>query len=107
MPEELLVTGAVVERGRVAAEAGRLDRLLDGIARDVDADHVTVISGDGYRASIPFADLHSGGVLTLEESGWRLRVEDGRTHCWNVKGVARLDFTSGKADDDVSPDPPH
>jgi hypothetical protein len=87
-------------------EEGRLQDLL----ADVDtgtADHATVVSRDGYRASIPLPMLRSGGIVTIENGGYRLRVEEGRTLCWNVKDVVSIELTVGRAEDDVPQRPTH
>lgn len=81
------------------------------------ASHATVESDDGhYRASIPIEDL-ARGVLVLERNGrpltraqggpFRLVVPDGRTLCWNVKGVVEIRFTYEPEPDSVPENPPH
>jgi hypothetical protein len=86
--------------------AGTVDDLLSSID-SAGFDHATVVAGDGYRASIPLSVLRSGGVIAVEDGSFRLRVVDGTTLCWNVKDVAQIELTVGKAPDDVPPDPPH
>ena len=81
------------------------------------ATHCTVISGDGYRASIPLTDLQEGGWLAYSLDGaplpvdkggpLRLTVTQGSTLCWNVKGVAELHLAAGREEDDVPANPPH
>lgn len=93
--------------GPVSPDPGPLADILDGLQLGEDITHVTVIASDGYRASIPIPTLRSGGVLSREDSGWRLKVVDGDTLCWNVKGVARLEPTPGQAEDDIPEYPSH
>ncbi|MFQ5948565.1 MAG: molybdopterin-dependent oxidoreductase [Acidimicrobiia bacterium] len=82
------------------------------------ADHGTVESDDGhYRASIPLADLEEGGWLIFGLDGeslprdrggpLRVVVAEGRTLCWNVKGVAALRLTQGREPDSVPERPGH
>ncbi len=82
-----------------------------------EATHATVVSDDGhYTASIPLGDLRRG-VLVLEAGGsplsrdrggpFRLIVPDGRTLCWNVKGVTEIRFTDAPEPDSVPENPPH
>lgn len=82
------------------------------------ADHCTVESDDGlYRASVPLGDVMArgwliyglGGRPLARERGGPLRlvVDDGRTLCWNVKGVAELRVTQGPEPDSVPESPPH
>lgn len=85
---------------------GRIEDILDDVELGA-ADHVTVVAGDGYRASIPLQMLRAGGVLTVEDGTLRLRVEDGSTLCWNVKDVVALEPTVGRAEDDVPEKPNH
>ena len=85
---------------------GRTGRVADFLAaarpRD-DADHATIVSGaDGYRASIPLDALARG-----ELDDGRLTIPEGRTLCWNVKDVVRIEVTVGKQPDDVPENPPH
>lgn len=82
------------------------------------AGYVTVESDDGlYRASIPRSELEGKGWLAFrlgegplprERGGpFRLVVPEGRTLCWNVKGVAELRLTADPEPDSVPADPPH
>lgn len=82
-----------------------------------EATHASVESEDGhYRASIPLSDL-GRGVLVIESNGeplsrdsggpFRLIVPEGRTLCWNVKGVAEIRFTAGPEPDSVPANPSH
>jgi hypothetical protein len=67
------------------------------------ADHATVhAADDGYTASIPLADLERA---TLTDG--RLVVEGGRTLCWNVKDVVRIEVTVGHRPDSVPENPSH
>lgn len=92
------MTSPVSSRSR----SGPVADLLAAAAPRPEADHATVHSGDGYRASIPVHELRRG---TLTEG--RLTVPDGRTLCWNVKDVVRIELTSGKHADSVPENPPH
>ena len=100
------ISGAGAAPLVVTTEGGRVEDLLAAVAA-AGADHATVIAGDGYRASIPLAMLCRDGVMTIENDGLRLRVEDGTTLCWNVKDVVAFEFTAGRAEDDVPENPPH
>lgn len=101
--------GHLVVDGRVEApwsseeRSGPVADFLSA-ARPIDgADHATVVSArDGYRASIPLTDLVRGRL----DNG-RLTIPDGRTLCWNVKDVVRIEVTVGKQVDDVPEKPPH
>jgi DMSO/TMAO reductase YedYZ molybdopterin-dependent catalytic subunit len=98
--------------------AVRIGDLLDASEPLGTADHCTIESGDGlYRASIPLADLSEsawlvfsseGGPLPRDRGGpFRLVVQDGRTLCWNVKGVAEVRVTMGREPDSIPENPPH
>lgn len=98
-------------RGRgVVSQPGRLRGRTIGellAAAGPTATHVTVVSEDGYRASIPIETLRASGRLSRDERGQRLHVVEGATLCWNVKAVVAFEFTEGSADDDVPANPPH
>ena len=99
----LEISGAVDEPRTVTDRNGVVGDLLDAAIPRRDADHATVVSAvDGYRASIPLDDLRRG-VL----ADGRLTIPDGRTLCWNVKDVVRIEVTAGKQPDDVPENPPH
>lgn len=102
------------------------DRLPDrrGAAVPVSAvfetnlPYATVASSDGaYTASIPTADLRSGGLLLVgdpehplqpDEGGpIRLVVTEGSTLCWNVKAVGSITATPARQPDSVPENPPH
>lgn len=93
--------------GPAPTHAGPLAGLLDSSELTDDVTHMTVVASDGYRASIPIQILWDGGILSIEGEAWRLKVADGGTLCWNVKGVVRLEPTLGRAEDDVPENPPH
>lgn len=77
--------------------------LLSKAAPVPGTDHATVISADdGYRASIPLDDLTRGQL----DDG-RLTIPGGRTLCWNVKNVVRIEVTTGPRPDSVPENPPH
>ena len=85
-----------------------VDQLLAGVVIDPAARRVHVVSRDSsYSASIPIEDFRRGGVLTREAGGYRLRVMEGTTLCWNVKDVAELRFTATKEPDSVPERPTH
>jgi hypothetical protein len=72
------------------------------------ATHATFESVSGeYRASIPLGTGPGQGRIRLEEDTLRLRVEEGDTLCWNVKGLERIRYTVGKEPDSVPENPPH
>lgn len=101
------VRGEVLRPGPAVASPGRIAALLEGAGPGKTATHATVVSGDGYRASIPLDALRSGGVLSIEHDSPRLRVVDGRTLCWNVKDVVAIEVSIGKQPDDVPAKPTH
>lgn len=77
--------------------------LLEAARPRPEADHATVhAGGDAYRASIPLHDLRRGELVD-----GRLTIPDGRTLCWNVKDVVRIEVTVGPQPDSVPPKPPH
>lgn len=97
------IAGAVDRPHVVADRNGVVGDLIDAAAPHEEADHGTVVSAiDGYRASIPLPELRRG-VL----ADGRLTIPDGRTLCWNVKDVVRIEVTTGKEPDDVPENPPH
>ena len=80
--------------------------------------YVSVESDDGeYRASIPLEELSSKGVvvygladdrLPRERGGpFRVLVPEGRTLCWNVKGVGEMRVTAAPEPDSVPANPTH
>ena len=99
----LVVDGAVARPTTFENRTGEVAQFLAAAEPVDDADHATVVgAGDGYRASIPLGDLVRG---VLDDG--RLTVPGGRTLCWNVKDVARIEVTIGPQPDDVPPEPPH
>jgi hypothetical protein len=96
------VDGGVAAPFEARSRTGRVSDLLDAAGPLPGTDHATVHSGDGYRASIPVDELRRG-VL---DSG-RLTVPGGRTLCWNVKDVVRIELTEGSQPDSVPENPPH
>ena len=83
--------------------APTVGELLDAARPRPAADHATVHAGDdAYRASIPLVDLRRGELVD-----GRLTIPDGRTLCWNVKDVVRIEVTVGPQPDSVPPKPPH
>jgi hypothetical protein len=99
--------GHVQSPGSVEAGPGEIGPVLDLADPTAAATHATVISEDGYRASIPLDTLRAGGLLSIEDEGLRLRVVDGMTLCWNVKDVTQIEVSVGKQPDDVSEKPKH
>lgn len=93
--------------GLVHTRAGPVADILDDASVPDGTTHVTVIASDGYRASIPLVTLKDGGVLSIEDSAWRLTVVEGATLCWNVKGVVGLEPTISRAVDDIPDNPSH
>jgi len=101
--DELVVDGEVRVPFHAPSRTGVVGDFLDAAEPHPTADHGTVISrDDDYRASIPLADLRRG---LLDEG--RLTIPDGRTLCWNVKDVIRIEVTTGKQPDSVPENPPH
>ena len=99
----LVIDGAVEAPCSIDDRTGIVGDLLAQARPRPEADHATVVSAlDGYRASIPLDQLATG-VL----ADGRLTVPDGRTLCWNVKDVVRIEVTAGKQPDDVPENPPH
>lgn len=102
-PRTLTVDGEVSCPQITDDRTGPVAALLDAAAPRPAADHGTVHSGDGlYTASIPLDALRRG-----ELDDGRLRIRDGRTLCWNVKDVARIELTVGHRADSVPDNPPH
>ncbi len=69
------------------------------------ATHMTAHSADGsYSASIPLdalglGEIHAEGVKS--DPQLRLRVPEGKTLCWNVKGLGLLRLTAGPEPDSL------
>ena len=114
--EELTISGMATPRTFAADELDALSdprglavaAVLDEIDIDTGATRVHVISRDEtYSASIPIEDIRSGGRLTVEDDGLRLRVLDGTTLCWNVKDVGTLRLTATREPDSVPERPTH
>jgi DMSO/TMAO reductase YedYZ molybdopterin-dependent catalytic subunit len=115
----LIVSGLATRTNGTSLETLSEDRrqlafadFLVDLDIDATATHCSVISTDGsYTASIPIADLRSGGMLRFvppDDGGpIRLQVLDGSTLCWNVKDVGELRFTAGSEPDSIPPDPTH
>ena len=84
---------------------------------DSSAAFCTVVAAaDSYSASIPLKELKDGGWLAVSEgesdpgdrgSPLRLTVREGKTLCWNVKGVTELRFTATKEPDSLPERPSH
>lgn len=105
MSFEVATGGRAARHGPVRGPT--LQAIIEHARPDPEASHATVVSADGYRASIPLDALRSSGRLSAEPSGQRLHVLEGETLCWNVKDVVALEFTEEKAPDDVPENPPH
>ncbi|MDE0231465.1 MAG: molybdopterin-dependent oxidoreductase [bacterium] len=127
------VTGLVEKPGEWAMEdlAGLSEQVSEGEipGRGVSAGalleasgprggYVSVESDDGaYRASIPLGELSSKGVVVYglgddrlppEHGGpFRILVPEGRTLCWNVKGVGEMRVTAQPEPDSVPANPTH
>jgi DMSO/TMAO reductase YedYZ molybdopterin-dependent catalytic subunit len=117
-----VLDGRVDDAGTVAeggvGTAVPVASILDEVRLDSGAAYCTVVSRDGsYRASIPIADLRSGGWLAYALGGvplpedhggpLRLTVAQGSTQCWNVKDVGELRLTQEKEPDSVPGKPSH
>jgi 2-dehydropantoate 2-reductase len=88
----------------------RIKALLDVPALAIQADHVTVHSGDGkYSACLTLAQALEWGILVYELDGAPLPESTGGPFrlvtpglgdlCANVKGVARIEVTIGTGTD--------
>ena len=88
----------------------RIKALLDVPTLAIQADHVTVHSGDGkYSACLTLAQALEWGILVYEMDGEPLPVSTGGPFrlvtpglgdlCANVKGVARIEVTIGTGTD--------
>jgi 2-dehydropantoate 2-reductase len=88
----------------------RIKALLDVPALAIQADHVTVHSGDGkYSACLTLAQVLEWGILVYEVDGeplpesiggpFRLVTPGLGDLCANVKGVARIEVTIGAGTD--------
>ena len=99
----LAISGAVARPTTFEHRTGKVADFLAAARPLDDADHGTVIAAaDGYRASIPLHELAKGSL-----TDGRLIVPGGRTLCWNVKDVVRIEVTVGPQPDDVPENPPH
>jgi hypothetical protein len=99
----LTVDGDVEAPFTTANRTAAIEELLAAARPRPGTDHATVHAGDdGYKASIPLVDLARG---SLTEG--RLVVDGGRTLCWNVKDVVRIEVTAGPRPDSVPENPPH
>lgn len=88
-------------------QAVAVARLLDDLGRST---HATFETADaGYRASIPIDVVVEKAVIDPgdDDGSFRLLVPQGRTLCWNVKGVTRIRLTIGPEPDSVPADPSH
>ncbi len=88
----------------------RVKGLLQMPALTIGADHVTFHSGDGrFAASLTLKEATEHGILIYEADGAPLSEQNGGPFrlitpglgdlCANVKGVARLEITSGPGKD--------
>jgi len=99
----IVVDGAVEAPFSSPTRTAAVRDLLAAASPSPDADHGTVFAaGDGYRASIPLAELERGSL-----ADGRLTIPGGQTLCWNVKDVVRIEVTVGPQPDDVPENPPH
>ena len=99
----LTVDGEVEAPFTTPNRTAAINELLATARPRPGTDHATVhAGGDAYRASIPLADLRRGELVD-----GRLTIPDGRTLCWNVKDVVRIEVTVGPRPDSVPPKPPH
>ena len=116
VPGSIADLGAKVEG--FSGEAAPLNVLLDRAQPTNQATHGTVLSDDGhYKASIPLGDLTDKGWLAFRLDGTdlprdmggplRVVVPQGRTLCWNVKGVVEIRLTAGPEPDSVPANPKH
>ncbi len=116
------ISGQIPDVGEVAegfeGAAVPVAGMLDAAVPRAGARFVTVESDDGlYRACLPLDELRGkgwlvhkleGAPLTRERGGpFRLVVPQGRTLCWNVKGVAALRVTAEQEPDSVPANPRH
>ncbi len=102
-PCPLTVDGEVERPLDIEDRSGRVADLLEQASPLHRADHATVhAADDGSTASIPLEDLRRGVLIDR-----RLTVEGGRTLCWNVKNVVRIEVTVGHRPDSVPERPPH
>lgn len=105
MPATLTVDGQVDQPTTLPRPSGTADlaALLDAAHPTAGADHATVHAADGeYTASIPLAELRRATL-----TAGRLMIPEGRTKCWNVKDVTRIEVTTGPRPDSVPENPPH
>jgi hypothetical protein len=99
----LIVDGAVANPLSLQSRSLLVADALEAVRPLSEADHATVHSRlDGYKASIPLEDLRRGLI-----TDGRLVVKSGRTLCWNVKDVARIEVTAGPRPDSVPDRPTH
>ena len=99
----LTIDGEVEAPFTTANRTAAIGELLAAARPRSGSDHATVHAGaDGYTASIPLSDLARGSL-----TDGRLVVDGGRTLCWNVKDVVRIEVTVGPRPDSVPENPPH
>ena len=99
-------------------EAIAISAILESARPMPDARFVTVVSDDGhYTASIPLGEIIDSGWLAFRLNGeplprtsggpLRVVVPQGKTLCWNVKGVCELRLTESREPDSVPARPKH
>ena len=114
--EDLAGLSGQVTEGGIQGRGVSAGALLE--ASGPRGGYVSVESEDGrYRASIPLEELAAKGVVVYglgadslpEERGgpFRILVPDGRTLCWNVKGVGEMRVTACPEPDSVPANPTH
>jgi len=114
--EDLAGLSGQVGEGEIPGRGVSAGALLE--ASGPQGGFVSVESDDGaYRASIPLEELSSKGVVVYgfgddrlppERGGpFRILVPEGRTLCWNVKGVGEMRVTAEPEPDSVPANPTH
>lgn len=114
--EDLAEMSEQVGEGEIQGRGVSAGTLLE--ASRPQGGYVSVESDDGsYRASIPLGELSEKGVVVYgwgagrlppERGGpFRILVPEGRTLCWNVKGVGEMRVTAEPEPDSVPANPTH
>lgn len=116
LPSETRIADISTIAPRRQGEAVRLTGLLEETQPDDAATHVTLHSADGFSASIPLSEVRETGLIIYQLEGqplpdsaggpYRFLIPDAAAcktaeldACANVKGLARIELTTGKGRD--------
>ena len=110
IPSEAQVPDVSVVMPNMKGRGIRMSGLLEVVAVQPDADHVTFHSLDGqYAATLTLGQAREYGIVIYEVDGAPLPIENGGPFrlvtpglgdlCANVKQVARIEITTGSGRD--------